>query len=60
MDEDDYEVVISLDAETVKRLACIGRHLGVHPTEVAAKLLRDILNDNAMIEAGLIEASCLN
>jgi len=60
MNGDDYEVVIPLDAETVKRLARVGRHLGVHPRTVAAKLLRDILNDNAMVDAGLIEANYLN
>jgi chaperone required for assembly of F1-ATPase len=58
MDE-DYEFVITLDGETVKRLACIGRHLGVPPREVAAKLLRDILSDDALIEAGLMEPTSL-
>ena len=60
MNEDDYEMVITLDAKTVQRLAQVGRHLGVHPRVVAAKLLRDILNDSAMVEAGLIEAPRLN
>ncbi len=59
MDE-NYEVVIPLDGETVRRLAQVGRHLGMHPTRVAAKLLRDILNDSAMVEAGLLEATRLN
>ncbi len=58
--DDDYEVVIALDGETVKRLARVSRLVGVHPRQLAAQLLRDVLKDAAMIEAGLTEGTHLN
>ena len=58
MDGDSYEMVITLDAKTVQRLAQVGRYLGgVHPRDVASKLLRDVLKDAAMIEACLTQST---
>jgi hypothetical protein len=58
MNEGDYEMVITLDAKTVQRLAQVGRYLGgVHPRKIAEKLLRDVLNDDAMIEACLTQST---
>jgi hypothetical protein len=47
--KDDRErVPIPLDPETIRRLARFGQATGLHPTDAAAALLRDLLADDEM------------
>lgn len=59
--DDEIEMVpIPLDRETIARLARLGRAIGKHPTKAAGELLRDLLRDDEMAHAGLIEVTRLN
>lgn len=45
--KDDRELVpIPMDAETIRRLARFGQATGLHPTDAAGDLLRDLLADD--------------
>lgn len=60
-DKNDVELVpIPLDRETRERLVLLARVVGKHPAKTAGELLRDLLREDEMAHAGLIEVHRVN